>query len=128
MRTLVFHETVLFYETILFRVCSISHCFHTSDWSQHVEELFHHTFSATLVMYISSTPQIRCQLYPCLIWYIFNHIVQITLAGENLKSWVHVPKKKLMISFTEIFQSPYKWLKNGQKIALCCNISKWDVF
>ena len=51
------------------------------------------------------------------------------LAGQNLKSWVHVPKKKkLLLSFTEIFQSLYKWSKNGQKTALCCNISKWDVF
>ena len=51
-------QNLLVHESILFCVHSISNCFHTIDYSQHVEVLFHHTFSATLVKYISS---IWCQ-------------------------------------------------------------------
>ena len=49
---------------------------------------------------------------------------KISFACDSIKLCLHVPKNVLAIPFTEILHWHDKWSKNGQKKALCCNISK----
>jgi len=77
--------------------------------------------------------KIRCNFYHCIklytcISYILCFETLISFAGDSLKLCLHVPENILAIPLTEILHWHDKWSKNGQIIALCCNISKMMFF